>query len=489
MQPDIKNILFRFYLRQCFPSDFTAARSIQTQNRIFHNLLSLLSPTQLGKDLKLNQIRNYEDFRKSISITHYDFYESYIEKIKAGESRVMTADKVLYFGKTAGTTSGKSKLIPVTASFIRKSHVSGTFFGLSRLHSFSEDIDILSHKNFVIAGGVYEQLANSQIQVADISAIMMRNVPLPFRTIYVPDNALITHASWERKLALIPNAVKNADVGSMIGIPTWHLTVLNKMREEIHFEKLTDVWKNLRFFFHGGVNFEPYRKHFKEFVGRDDFIFYEIYNATEGFFGAQAYREGGDLLLLTDTAMFYEFIAFSDYSAGNMHAIELKDIKQGIPYVLVISTINGLVRYIIGDVLTFTNLDPFMFRITGRTQEFINAFGEDLLLSHVLNALMKTNEKYGSSVRDYTVAPQYINLHKKGKIQFLIEFVKAPDSLEDYALELDRQLQHENSNYAQKRNNSLALNSLEVIAAPEGIFYKWLESKGKLGGQNKVPDW
>jgi hypothetical protein len=438
MQPDFKNILFRFYLRQCFPSNFSAARSAQTQNRIFHKLISLVSKTQLGRDLQLNQIKNYAQYRQTIPVTQYDFYLKYIDKIKAGETKVMTTDKVLYFGKTAGTTGGASKLIPVTASFIRKSHVSGTFFGLSRLHGFDKSIDILSHKNFVIAGGVYERVENSDIQMADISAIMMRHIPLPFRTIYVPDNALITHASWQHKLALIPQAVKDADVGSMIGIPTWHLTVLNKLKEEIHFKKLTDIWKNLRFFFHGGVNFEPYRKHFKELVGREDFIFYEIYNATEGFFGAQAYREGGDLLLLTDTAVFYEFIAFSDYSSGKMNAVNLTEVQTGIPYVLLISTINGLVRYIIGDVITFTNPDPFTFRITGRTQEYINAFGEDLLLSHVLNALMKTNEKAGSSIREYTVAPQYIYLDTKGRIQFLIEFTDRPDNIGAYALELDR---------------------------------------------------
>ncbi|MDB5283755.1 MAG: auxin-responsive promoter family protein, partial [Bacteroidota bacterium] len=228
-------------------------------------------------------------------------------------------------------------------------------------------------------------------------------------------------------------------------------------------------------------------KQFKELLDRDDFIFYEIYNATEGFFGIQGDMKGGDLLLLTDNGIFFEFIPFSEFSAGKLVPIPLQEVKQATPYVLIITTPNGLLRYIIGDVITFTSLDPFKFRITGRTQEYINAFGEDLLLSNVENALMKTNAKFDCSIKEYTVAPFYISINEKGRMQFLIEFRKPPGDKEEYALELDAQLQKENSNYAQKRNNDLALNPLEIIPAKPGLFYAWMASKGKMGGQNKIP--
>ena len=486
MAHDLKNSLFRFYLKQFFPSGFSTELSLKTQRRIFKNILSGVSGTLLGRDLKLSAVNSYEDFAKSVPLTDYGFYETYVDKIKAGQQHVMTRHKVIYFGKSAGT-SGKNKLIPVTRQYTRHCHVRGTFFGLSRIHSFSPDVDVLSHKNFVMTGGVYETLAPSEITVADISAIMMRNVPLPFRTIYVPRNALVTHSSWEHKLNTVPGEVKNADIGSIIGIPTWHLTVLNKIRDEIPFEHLCDLWKNLRYFFHGGVNFEPYRNYFKELFGRNDFMFYEIYNATEGYFGVQAYPDGGDLLLLTDVSVFYEFIAFSNYGSTDARAIPLQQVKTGIPYALVITTMDGLLRYVIGDVITFTGIDPFTFRVTGRTQEYINAFGEDLLLSNVVDAFSQTNQKFGCAIRDYTVAPQYIELSTKGRIQFLIEFIKPPSDLKTYSLELDEALKLQNSNYAQKRNNDLALNPLEVIPAAEGAFYKWMEQKGKLGGQNKIP--
>jgi hypothetical protein len=486
MKHDLKNSAFRLFLKHRYPPHFSAANSLQAQQNIFQNIIALVAPSQLGKDLELNKVKTYNDFKSQVPFTQYDFYEKYIDQLKTGKQQITTTDKVLYFGKTAGTTSGKSKLIPITRRVMRSTHVGGTFFGLSRLHSFDETIDILSHKNFVLSGGVYEKL-DSGITVGDISAIMMHNVPLLFRTIYMPKVKLATHPSWDYKINRIAKIVSKADIGSISGIPTWHLAVLSKIRDEIPFSNLHTLWPDLRIFFHGGVSFEPYKKHFTELLGRKDFIFYEIYNATEGFFGIQANLEGGDLLLLTDNGIFYEFIPFSDFTNGKMSAVPLGEVKTGVPYVLVITAANGLLRYIIGDVITFTATEPFQFRITGRTQEYINAFGEDLLLSNVQNALMKTNARFSCDIEEYTVAPFYININAKGRMQFLIEFSTPPSNIEQYARGLDLQLQEENSNYAQKRNNDLALTSLEVIEAKRGLFYSWMASKGKLGGQHKIP--
>lgn len=484
--PDLKNLIFRAFLKYCYPPNFSAEHSNRHQKNIFQTILRSIGHTAMGRDLKLNAVRTYTDFQKQIPVTDYSFYEPYVERIKAGEQHVMTPDKVRWFGKTAGTTSGKSKLIPLTRRFIRATQVAGTFYSLSRLHALDKTVDILNTKNFVMTGGIYETLP-SGIVVADISAIMMKNIPLPFRTIYVPDNDLITHPRWEYKVNRIAKDVSRANVGNISGVPTWHLAVLNKIREEIPFKTLKELWPNLRLFYHGGVNFEPYRKHFEELVGRDDFHFFEAYNATEGFFGIQRDLKGGDLLLLTNAGVFYEFIPFGEYSKGGRNAVSVEQVKTGIPYVLLVSTLSGLLRYVIGDVVTFTSLNPYSFRITGRTQEYINAFGEDLLLSNVVNALMHTNEKFGAQVNEYTVAPQYISLNEKGRIQFALEFSKAPNDMAAYARELDIQLQKENSNYAQKRSNNLALDTADVIVLPKGTFYSWMESRGKLGGQNKIP--
>jgi hypothetical protein len=485
--PDLKNLLFRTFLKYCYPPVFSAQLSLKEQQKNFRDVLKAVAGTKLGNGLNLKSDTTYPEFQKLVPVTQYSFYERYVEELKTGKQNVMTRDRVHWFGKTAGTTGSKSKLVPLTRKFIRRTQVAGTFYSLSRIHSLDNTVDILTHKNFVMTGGIYETLQPSGIVVGDISAIMMKNIPLPFRTIYVPDNDLVTHPSWEHKVKQIAHDVSKADIGTISGVPTWHLAVLSEIKKEKSFSKLTELWKNYRIFFHGGVNFEPYRKQFEELAERSDALFFETYNATEGFFGIQSGLQGGDLLLLTNSGVFYEFIPFSEYETEKQRVLSLEEVEVGVPYVLLVTALNGLLRYAIGDVITFTKLDPFSFRITGRTQEYINAFGEDLLLNNVVNALMKTNELLGTSVNEYTVAPQYINMNEKGKIQFVIEFSKALNNLNKFALELDHQLQKENSNYAQKRSNNLALDTLEVISVPSGTFYKWMERKGKLGGQNKIP--
>lgn len=481
-----KNFFFRLYLKKAFPPDFTAAKSIVHQRQIFKRIIRQLSGTNLGKDLNFESIKSYTDFVKQVPVTQYDYYEKYIEKIKAGEKNVMTNKPVIWFAQTAGTTSGKSKLVPITQQIIRRCQVRGSFFALSKVHQQDKSIHLLSHKNLLIPGGIYQTLP-SGIRVADISAIVCSNVPPIYRSYYVPGIDVQTLPKWEEKITGTIAQIKDEDVGTISGVPTWHLALLQRLKDETGFEKLTDLWKNLQVFFHGGVSFEPYRRQFEELVGKKDFVFYEVYNATEGFFGIQENLKSNNLLLLTDIFIFYEFIPLDKFYAGEKTALPLSEVKTNVPYVLLITAPNGLLRYTIGDVITFASLDPFTFKITGRTQEYINAFGEDLLLSNVQQALLKTNLSHQSAVRDYTVAPYYISIDEKGRMQFAVEFSKAPANLKQYEHDLDMNLQAENSNYKQKRNNSLALTPCEVIALPEGTFYKWLSSKNKLGGQNKVP--
>lgn len=483
---NIKNFLFRQYLRRVYSPNFTAAKSIRHQQQLFHSIISRLANTQLGRDLKFGSIQSYSQFRTSVPVTQYDFYEPYIEQIKAGAQNVMTDKPVRWFAKTSGTTSGKSKLVPITKEVMRQCHVRGSFFALSKIHQLSKSLHLLSHKNLLIPGGIYEVLPNG-IVIGDISAILSRNIPPIYRRYYTPGIQVQTLGKWEEKINRTVQEVKHEDVGTFSGVPTWHLAMLNRLKEETGFTQLSQLWKNLQVFFHGGVSFEPYRQQFKDLIGRDDFIFFEIYNATEGFIAIQETLHTTDLLLLTDNLLFFEFIPLDKYYTGDRNALSLSEVQTGVPYVLLLTAPNGLIRYQIGDVITFTKTDPYTFKITGRTQEYINAFGEDLLLANVQNALMKTNVTFNCSVRDFTVAPFYINIEQKGRIQFAIEFNQPPVDIQQYAAALDENLKQENSNYLQKRTNNLALSQLEVIALPEGTFYKWLSSKNKLGGQNKVP--
>lgn len=483
---DWKNFLFRLYLKIAFPPDFSAEKSIRQQQKIFKKIICQISNTEMGRDLSLGEVKSYSDFKKGVPVTRYDFYEQYIEKIKAGQQNVMTCKPVKWFAKTAGTTSGKSKLVPVTKQIMEQCHVRGSFFALSKIHQLNKQLNLLGHKNMLIPGGIYETLPNGVI-VGDISAILVRNVPVIYRPFYAPSIDVQTHPNWEEKIDKAVKQIVKEDLGTISGVPTWLLSVFQKMREQRPFEKLTDVWKNLQVYFHGGVSFEPYRKQFEELTGKKDFVFYEVYNATEGFFGIQENLQSTHMLLLTDNYIFYEFIPLEKLNAGVHDAIDLNEVKTGVPYAMLITAPNGLLRYLIGDVVTFQSLNPFTFKITGRTQEYINAFGEDLLLSNVENALMKTNKTLNCAITDYTVAPLYITIEEKGKIQFAVEFSTPPQNLKEYETVLDENLQLENSNYRQKRTNSLALSLCEVISISGGGFYRWLSSRNKLGGQNKVP--
>jgi hypothetical protein len=483
---DWKNFIFRIYLLLAFPPDFTREKSLRHQQKNLKKILKQLSKTELGNSLRFAEINSYKDFQNKVPITQYDFYEAYIEKIKAGQQKIMTDKAVKWFAKTAGTTSGKNKLVPITKQIMRQCHVRGTFFALSKIHQKDKSMRLLSHKNLLIPGGIYETLP-SGITAADVSAIISINIPFIYRGYYTPDIHVQTFSKWEEKISNAVKQVVHEDVGTMSGVPTWILSVLQKMKVEFPFEKLTDKWKNLQVYFHGGVSFGPYRKQFEELVGKSNFNFYEVYNATEGFFGIQEDLKSNNMLLLTDNYIFYEFIPLQKFYAGERNAIDLNEVETRTPYVMLITAPNGLVRYIIGDVITFQSLNPFTFKITGRTQEYINAFGEDLLLGNVQNALMKTNQIFDCAISDYTVAPLYISMEEKGRMQFAIEFSKPPTDISAYEKTLDEKLQEENSNYKQKRANNLALSSLQVIVLPQGTFYKWLSSKNKLGGQNKVP--
>lgn len=481
-----KNFLFRSYLQLAYSAVFTREKSLRHQQKILKTILDQLAKTKLGADLQLSSIKRYIDFNSRIPLTDYTFYKPYIEKIIAGEQRVMTVRPVKWLAKSSGTTSGESKLIPITEQIMRQCHVRGSFFALAVLHRYNHHLQLLSHKSLLFPGGIYETL-KSGIIVGDISGILVNKVPAIYRSYYTPSIETQTTADWQKKITTTVQQIAKEDVGTISGVPTWILSVLQKMQIEFPFNRLTDIWKNLQVYFHGGVSFEPYRQQFEKLVGKKNFVFYEIYNATEGFFGIQENLESNNLLLLTDNFIFYEFVPLSEFGGQHAKAIPLYEVQTTIPYVLLITAPNGLIRYVIGDVITFNNLNPFTFKITGRTQEYINAFGEDLLLSHVQNALLKTGQQFECTITDYTVAPLYMNIQQKGRIQVAIEFSSAPNQLADYEKLLDQYLQQENSNYQQKRTHGLALDNLEVISLSPGTFYKWLAARNKLGGQHKVP--
>jgi hypothetical protein len=320
----------------------------------------------------------------------------------------------------------------------------------------------------------------------DVSGIIIENLPFWVEIRSTPNNKISLMTEWESKIAAMATTSLREDVTSLAGVPSWMLVLLQRVLDLSGKKTIAEVWPNLELYMHGGVNFEPYRKQYRDIIGKD-INYLETYNASEGFFGIKDQADSDELLLMLDYGIYFEFIPMDQYHGTNSVTINLSDVKVGPNYALVISTNAGLWRYIIGDTIRFTNIAPHRFKITGRTKHFINVFGEELIIENAEKGLKEACLKHNCQVSEFTVAPIFMDGKSKGAHQWLIEWAKAPIDIDSFAADLDRALCNINSDYEAKRYKGLALTNLEIITGRNKLFYDWLSSKGKLGGQNKVP--
>lgn len=486
---DLVNTLFRLHMRRYQQElEWHYEMPLQLQQDAFWDIIRENAETVYGRKHNFRRITHPRDYAEAVPTQTYDDLQPYIDRAIRGEEDVLTTDKIKWVAKTSGTTSGTSKYIPVTRRNIQECHAKGSWMALASLYTHREDLKIFAKKNLLIGGGIYDTYPNSDIIVGDISAIMIQSIPLVVRPFYVPDVKTATLPNYEEKIKIIAEIGAREDSITMLGgVPTWNLTLYRRILEITGASNLLEVWPHLQAYIHGGVSFGPYRQHFEEIIPSPDFLFLEVYNASEGFFAVQDRLEQDDLLLLLNNGIYYEFIPFDEYIRGERTAIPLADVRTDTPYVLIITTNTGLYRYQVGDVLTFTATNPFRFKITGRTQEFINAFGEDLLLDNTERALVDACRQHDATIKEYTIAPYYIKLNERGRHQWFIEFDRPPRQFDLFTRDLDIALQRQNSNYHQKRTNDFAIDRLEVIPLPTGFFENWLRRKGKIGGQHKVP--
>jgi hypothetical protein len=321
----------------------------------------------------------------------------------------------------------------------------------------------------------------------DLSAILIDNMPFWAEFSSTPSNKTSLMSEWETKLLAIVNETKVENVTSFAGVPSWMLVLMNKVLEETGKTNLFEVWPNLEVYFHGGVSFDPYREQYKNILPKSEFKYYEIYNASEGFFAIQDLNNSNDLLLMLDYGIFYEFIQMDTFGTPNQKAIRLAEVELNKNYAVVITTNSGLWRYMIGDTVRFTSLKPYRIRVTGRTKHHINVFGEELMVENTDQAIAKTCQETNSEVIDYTVAPIFMNGKEKGAHEWIIEFRKKPEDISKFSQLLDENIQSVNSDYEAKRYNNMTLNPLIVNIARTNLFYDWLKNQDKLGGQHKIP--
>jgi hypothetical protein len=476
---------FRYRKRQL---DRVIANPHKTQYNLFRGLMQDAAGTEWGKRYGYQDIKNWDLFASRVPIQNYESLKPYIDRMMLGQPDVLWPGTTKWFSKSSGTTADKSKYIPVTEAALKECHQRGPWDTMTFFYDQRPDARQFECKSLLMGGSLSPFEQNPTIMRGDVSAIMIHNTPPYARPFLTPDFDVALMADFEEKIERMAKIVSQENDLVMIGgVPTWTIVLFRRILEITGKQHMLEVWPDLQGYIHGGVSFKPYREQFQQFLPGDQVSYQETYNASEGYFATQNDFSQKDMLLLLENGVYYEFLPVSEWDKPNPKAIPLEDVEVGKDYALVISTNAGLWRYQIGDTVTFTSTRPYKIQITGRTKQFINAFGEEVMVANTDEALAMACEAHGAVVSEYTVAPVYIGGAGKGSHQWLVEFERAPADLEAFATSVDQNLQQINSDYEAKRYKGMALERLHMQAVPTGTFFEWLKTKGKYGGQHKVP--
>jgi hypothetical protein len=458
------------------------------QERWFRQLLYSARNTEIGRKYHFDEIRNYHQFAQNVPAHDYEKIKSYISRMMHGESDILWPGEVEWYSKSSGTTSDKSKFIPVTRANLYKCHLAGSWDSLALLYHHKPNLEIFQRKNLLMPGSYQHLVEFPRTKYGDISALLLQNMPAIGKAFYTPDFDTALSSNFEEKIERIADlSSKRDDIVMFGGVPTWIIVLFRMILEKTGKSNMLEVWPHLQVYMHGGVGFSPYRETFKKLIPSDDFIYQEIYNASEGYFGAQCDFAINDMLLLLDNGVFYEFIPMDQWDEEYPKTVPITEVEIGKNYAIMISTNAGLWRYMPGDTIMFTNARPYTFNITGRTKQFINAFGEEVMVGDTDKALALTCKALDCIVAEYTAAPLYIQGACKGGHQWVIEFERAPDNLQRFNILLDEHLQKINSDYEAKRFKSMALDMLRIEVVPSNTFCDWMKARGKYGSQHKVP--
>ena len=464
-----------------------ATHAEQIQQGVLRHLVTTAADTLWGQEHHFSTICSYEDFTRQVPVNTYEELKAHILRMREGERDVLWPGHVRWFAKSSGTTNDKSKFIPVSYEGLKKIHYMGGTDCVACYLALNPRSRIFSGKSLVLAGSHAPNLNTPNSLVGDLSAILVENAPKPVSLTRVPHKRVSLLSDFEQKRDLIARITMTQNITNLSGVPSWMLSVLNRILELSGERTLDPIWPHLEVFFHGGVAFTPYREQYRSIIESPNMHYLETYNASEGFFGVQNDFHDPALLLMIDYGIFYEFIPLDQLDQPDAQAVPLWGVEPGVNYAMVISTSCGLWRYLIGDTVRFTQKAPYKFIITGRTKHFINAFGEELIVDNAERGLEQACIATGAQVKEYTAAPIFMDEHAKCRHQWLIEFVKRPDSIDEFATILDRSLQAINSDYEAKRYKDITLQHLEIIEARPGLFDQWLAQRGKLGGQHKIP--
>lgn len=459
---------------------------IAAQRQVLQYLITEAQYTEFGRKYNFHKLFSIKEYKKTVPIHEYDDIKPYILKMMEGEQNILWNTPVNWFAKSSGTTSDKSKFIPISDESLTDNHFKASKDVLTNYYKNFPESDLLTGKSLVVGGSHQVHHINDDIHYGDLSAVLMQNTPFWGHWIRTPELSVALLDEWENKIEKLAETTIKENVTSIAGVPTWTIVLIKRILEISGKQHLIDVWPNLELYIHGGVSFVPYREQLHRLVGKP-IHYLEIYNASEGFIAGQDKPDEEGLLLYTDHGIFYEFMPSEEYGKENPETIGLNDVELNKNYALIISTNGGLWRYLIGDTIKFTSLHPFKIKVTGRLKHYINAFGEEIIVNNSDYAIAVASDKTGAIVTDYTAAPVYFSENSNGAHEWLVEFDKPPDHLDKFIYELDNALKSVNSDYEAKRQKDIALRMPVLHALKKGTFTEWLRSKNKLGGQHKVP--
>ncbi len=460
---------------------------MDVQNEVLLSLIEKAKNTEWGKAHDYKSIKNYEEFKDRVPLQDYESLKDQIIRIKHGEQNVLWPTDIKWFAKSSGTSTGRSKFIPISKESLIDCHYKGGKDLLAIYHNNHPESKLILGKVLVVGGSSAINSFSNKSYYGDLSAIIMKNFPMWVEQRRVPKMSIAIMDNWEEKIEKMAISTASENVSNISGVPSWTLVLLKRILELNKTDNILDIWPNLELFMHGGVNFSPYKEQFKKLAPGNQLNYYENYNATEGFFGLQDQSQVEEMLLMLDYGIFYEFIKKSEIEEESPKTITLDNVELYKNYAVVISTNAGLWRYIIGDTIQFTSLTPFRFKVTGRIGQFINAFGEELIIENAERAFSKACSETESVIKEYTGAPQFFKSKSAGNHQWLIEFEKEPENIKYFSEILDSELKRLNSDYEAKRFNNMVLDKPEIHLLKSGTFYKWMKINNKLGGQHKIP--
>ena len=459
----------------------------EVQMEWLKKLIQQAQDTEFGKSYDFKSINNYDEFRQRIPVQDYETLKPYIERMVEGEQNILWPSEINWFAKSSGTTSNKSKFIPLSQEGMENCHFKGGKDMLSIYCNNFPETKLFTGKGLTLGGSHALSGKSDSTSVGDLSAIILENLPVWVEMMRTPDLNVALMGEWESKLDRIAHQTMEEDVTNLTGVPSWMLILLQRVMELKGTDNLLEVWPNLELFMHGGVSFIPYRKQYQMIIPSDKMNYLETYNASEGFFGIQDRSDSDEMLLMLDYGIFYEFIPAEKEKEENPPVLCLEEVSPGVNYAMMITTNSGLWRYKIGDVVHFTSVAPYRIKISGRTKSFINAFGEELIVDNAEKALAIACEKTGAVIREYTAGPVFMDVNSNGAHEWVIEFEKEPENIGYFTEVMDNALKSLNSDYEAKRYKNMTLRLPLIRSVKEGTFYNWLKAAGKLGGQNKVP--